>query len=406
ERVGKPLKLLCLYYALQAHFTSSGRPGGWQAWPAAYDQPDSDTVAAFAAGHGETIRYHMYLQWLARRQLEQAERAAADAGLSIGLYRDLAVGVNGGGAEAWADRELYSQMATIGAPPDPLALQGQDWGIPPMRPDILRERAYRPFIDLLRANMGHGGALRIDHVMVLYRLWWVPSGRPSSDGTYVYYDLDALMGILALESQRHRCLVIGEDLGTVPDAIRHAMPDYGVYSYRVFYFEHDEDGTPRRPESYPEQALVTVSTHDLPPLASFWSGSDIGLRRDLNLYPEESMVDETVAGRLRQKQLITARLGERGHYAGDGDDPEGEGESIDPSLAEAIQFYLASSRARLMVLQPEDWLGMDTPVNVPGTSDEHRNWSRKLTQDLEDWMPREDVRSLARRITTIRQQRP
>jgi 4-alpha-glucanotransferase len=254
--------------------------------------------------------------------------------------------------------------------------------------------------------MGHGGALRIDHVMVLYRLWWVPSGRPSSDGTYVYYDLDALMGILALESQRHRCLVIGEDLGTVPDAIRHAMPDYGVYSYRVFYFEHDEDGTPRRPESYPEQALVTVSTHDLPPLASFWSGSDIGLRRDLNLYPEESMVDETVAGRLRQKQLITARLGERGHYAGDSDDPEGEGESIDPSLAEAIQFYLASSRARLMVLQPEDWLGMDTPVNVPGTSDEHRNWSRKLTQDLEDWMPREDVRSLARRITTIRQQRP
>ncbi len=406
EKSGRPLKLLCLYYALQAHFTSSARPGGWQAWPTAYDRPDSDTVAAFAAGHHEAVRYHMYLQWLARQQLEATEQVSTDAGLRIGLYRDLAVGVNGGGAEAWADRELYSQMATIGAPPDPLALQGQDWGIPPMRPDILRERAYRPFIDLLRANMGHGGALRIDHVMVLYRLWWVPSGRPSSDGTYVYYDLDALMGILALESQRHRCLVIGEDLGTVPDAIRHAMPDYGVYSYRVFYFEHDEDGTPRRPESYPEQALVTVSTHDLPPLASFWSGSDIGLRRDLNLYPEESMVDETVAGRLRQKQLITARLGERGHYAGDGDDPEGEGGSIDPSLAEAIQFYLASSRARLMVLQPEDWLGMDTPVNVPGTSDEHRNWSRKLTQDLEDWMPREDVRSLARRITTIRQQRP
>ena len=406
ESSGKPLRLLCLYYALQAHFTSSGRPGGWQAWPTAYDRPGTDTVAAFAAGHGETIRYHMYLQWLARRQLEQAERAATDAGLSIGLYRDLAVGVNSGGAEAWADRELYSQMATIGAPPDPLALQGQDWGIPPMRPDILRERAYRPFIDLLRANMGHGGALRIDHVMVLYRLWWVPQGRPSSDGTYVYYDLDALMGILALESQRHRCLVIGEDLGTVPDAIRHAMPDYGVYSYRVFYFEHDEDGAPRRPENYPDQALVTVSTHDLPPLASFWSGSDIGLRRDLDLYPDQSMIEETVAGRLRQRQLITTMLGGRGFYSGSGDDPDGQGGSIDPLLAEAIQFYLASSRARLMVLQPEDWLGMETPVNVPGTSDEYPNWSRKLTQDLEDWLVREDIRSLARRITSTRQQQP
>ncbi len=315
DSAGSELKKLCIFYALQEYFSKSGRAGGWQGWPAAYQDPESGTVAAFAADHRESVRYHAYLQWIAQAQLSAAEEAAAEAGMEIGLYRDLAVGVSGGGADTWADPGLFASDASVGAPPDALALQGQDWGIPPMRPDVLRERGYRPFIELLRANMGHGGALRIDHVMVLYRLWWVPRDCTSAEGTYVYYDLDALMGILALESQRHHCLVIGEDLGTVPEAIRHAMPDYGVYSYRVFFFEEDPDGMPRRPENYPEKALVTVSTHDLPPLASYWAATDVELRTRLSLYPDEELRRSTLAERVDQLRRILKMLGHYGLYA-------------------------------------------------------------------------------------------
>ncbi len=406
ESVGNSLANLSIFYALQQHFSDTGCRGGWQAWPDAYRRPESDAVQAFATKHRGEIRYHMYLQWLAHEQLQAAEDRARRAGMRVGIYRDLAVGINGGGPEAWADQDLYPSAATIGAPPDPLALQGQDWGIPPMRPDVLRERGYQPFIDLLRANMGQGGALRIDHVMVLYRLWWVPAGRSSTEGTYVYYDLDAMMAILALESQRHRCVVIGEDLGTVPEAIRHAMPDFGVYSYRVFYFEHDADGLPRRPANYPSQALVTVSTHDLPPLASFWRATDIELRQSLALYPDERTREQTLAGRVHQRRMILAALHDAGLHRSPGDEADRLGQPISKSLAEAIQVYLAMSRARLMVVQPEDWLYMETPVNVPGTSDEHANWQRKLDADLEEWLERDDVVRLARRITDARQTRP
>jgi 4-alpha-glucanotransferase len=406
EKGGKPLKYLCIFYCLHEHFGSGRRSGGWQSWPLAYHDPDSEAVREFAGRHRERVRYHMYLQWLAHEQLAAAEDAAREAGMKIGVYRDLAVGVNGSGPEAWADRELYTPRASIGAPPDPLALQGQDWGMPPMRPDVLRERAYQPFIDLLRGNMGTGGALRIDHVMMLYRLWWVAAGRPPGEGTYVYYDLDALMGILALESQRHRCLVIGEDLGTVPEAIRHAMDDFGIYSYRVFYFEHDEQGAPRRPASYPERALVTVSTHDLPPLASFWRSSDIELRGRLGLYPDEQTRADTVSFRRRQQESILEALRDTGLYAVADSGEEDSGRPVSPALAEAIQVYLASSRARMMVVQPEDWLLMEDPVNVPGTSDEHANWQRKLTVNLEAWLESDETRRLAGRISAARKTVP
>jgi 4-alpha-glucanotransferase len=402
DSAGSELKKLCIFYALQEYFSKSGRAGGWQGWPAAYQDPESGTVAAFAADHRESVRYHAYLQWIAKAQLSAAEEAAAEAGMEIGLYRDLAVGVSGGGADTWADPGLFASDASVGAPPDALALQGQDWGIPPMRPDVLRERGYRPFIELLRANMGHGGALRIDHVMVLYRLWWVPRDCMSAEGTYVYYDLDALMGILALESQRHHCLVIGEDLGTVPEAIRHAMPDYGVYSYRVFFFEEDPDGMPRRPENYPEKALVTVSTHDLPPLASYWAATDVELRTRLSLYPDEELRRSTLAERVGQLRRILKMLGHYGLYADEYADTGKTPHSLDAALNEAIHLYLAGSRARLMVVQPEDLLHMDEPVNVPGTSDEYPNWRRKLSADLEDWLHREDVRSLAGHISARR----
>lgn len=396
------IEKLGIFYALQAHFSESGRPGGWQAWPSAYQSPDSDAVAAFRRSHRDQIRYYMFLQWIAAEQLARAEQVAADAGMQVGLYRDLAVGIDAGGADAWSDRALYADGASVGAPPDPLALQGQDWGIPPMRPDILVERAYQPFIDLLRANMGHGGALRIDHVMALFRLWWVPGGRPSAEGAYVHYDLPALMAILALESQRHRCLVIGEDLGVVPDAIRRAMPEYGVYSYRVFFFEHEPDGRALEPQHYPAHALVTVSTHDLPPLVSFWHGTDIELRDQLKLYPDDAIRQTVAMARIDERQFILEALHQHGLLPPAVLADPASGVRMSAALSSAIQAYMARSRAALMVVQPEDWLAMETPVNVPGTGDEHPNWQRKLIQDLEDWLVRADIRELAARMNAER----
>lgn len=401
NKYGQALENIATFYALQAHFTESGRPGGWQAWPPAYQSPGSDAVAAFRRSHRRAIRYFMFLQWIASQQLAAAERRARDAGMAVGLYRDLAVGIDSGGASGWADRQLYTAGASIGAPPDPLALTGQDWGIPPMRPDVLRDRGYQPFVDLLRANMGRGGALRIDHVMVLYRLWWVPAGRPSSEGTYVYYDLHDLMAILALESQRHECLVIGEDLGVVPPAIREAMPDFGVFSYRVFYFEWEPDGRALDPSSYPRHALVTVTTHDLPSLVSYWHGTDIALREQLKLYPDDSLREAVAHGRVKERRAILEAL-HRQDLLPEAvrQDPES---GMDEALSGAIQAYLARSHAAVMMVQPEDWLHMDAPVNVPGTSDEHPNWQRKLSEDLEDWLAHPEIKALARRISAERE---
>lgn len=382
EEHGRSLANLGLFYALQRHFTDQGVIGGWPVWPEEFRSPGTAAATEFRTENAAEIRYFQFLQWIAADQLAAAEAAAREAGMGVGLYRDLAVGVNGGGAEAWADRELYVAGASIGAPPDPLALAGQDWGIPPMHPDVLRERGYQPFIDLLNANMGNGGALRIDHVMALHRLWWVPGGLPSSAGTYVYYDLADLIGILALESQRHRCLVIGEDLGTVPEAILHAMPDFGVYSYRVFFFVFEDDGRCLQPGSYPYRALVTASTHDLPTLASFWSGSDIDLRASLSLYPDPALEQTAREGRARDRHRILVALHEQGLLPVDIEANPAGADRMTPELCTAIQAYLARSNSALLVIQPEDLLGMDDAINVPGTSDEHPNWRLKLTDDL------------------------
>jgi 4-alpha-glucanotransferase len=257
----------------------------------------------------------------------------------------------------------------------------------------LRERAYEPFIRLLRANMSQGGALRIDHVMALLRLWWVPRGRPSAEGSYVHYRLDDLMGIVALESQRNRCLVIGEDLGTVPKEIRKAMPEHGVYSYRVLFFERTADGRFLRPDEYPRDALVTVSTHDLPPFASYWAGSDITLRERLGLYSGEEQAADERRARMAACDALRAALEEAGLAA--------LIEDTAPPVAAVLNFVARAPSAVLM-LQPEDWLGMTTPVNVPGTDKYYPNWRRKLVAEWPEFMGRDATRQLAASVRRAR----
>jgi 4-alpha-glucanotransferase len=319
--------------------------------------------------------------------------------MPIGLYGDYAVGVNPSGAETWSDQRVYRMGAGVGAPPDPLALKGQDWGIPPQDPHALVAERYRPFRDLIAANMRHFGALRLDHVMALCRQWWVPVGLGATEGGYVHYPLDDLMAVLALESVLHRCLVVGEDLGTVPDEMRHAMAEFAVYSYKVLLFEKHGDGRFRRPEEYVRRAIATVTTHDLPTLRGYWEGRDLELRDRLQLFPGEEIRHYVYDERVRDRAQLRAALAGVGLGDAEGDAAES---AFSESLAHAVQLYLARSTAGLVVFQFEDLIGMTDPVNVPGTSHEHANWQRKVSAEIEDAFGRE---STLRLFADVRQAR-
>lgn len=386
---GESLRLHALCDALDEHFRrQSPDYWGWPSWPDEYRDPRSPAVQKFAQAHASEVEFHCYLQWLAEEQLAQAQKLARERGMALGLYGDVAVGVNPAGSETWANPTLYRQNAAIGAPPDPLALMGQDWGIPPQDPHALREQQFAPYAQMLRNNMRHIAALRLDHVMALFRLWWVPRGFPSKDGAYVHYPLDALMSILALESERNRCLVIGEDLGTVPDEVRDAMQRFDVYHYRVLLFEKHKDGQFKRPTEYTTNSLATVTTHDLPTLRGWWESGDIELRATLKLFPNERLRDETRAARTQDRALLMRAMVREGLWHWQPHEPL---PAYSPALARAIHAFLGLSRANVALIQLEDLIGMSDAVNVPGTCAEHANWQRKMTLDTKDIFARTDA---------------
>jgi (1->4)-alpha-D-glucan 1-alpha-D-glucosylmutase len=340
--------------------------GGWQNWPERFHNPGSRDVKAFAKKHAGRVAFHAWLQWTARQQLEDAQRHARNLGMPLGLYVDLALGADRGGAEMWSEQDAYAVGASCGAPPDEFNPLGQDWGLPPYSPRALRAKAYRPFIDLLRANMPPGGALRMDHVMALSRLWWIPQGAKPDRGGYVNYPLRDLLAILAAESRRARCLVIGEDLGTVTAEMRAALNAAGVLSYRPLLFEKDSSGEYRSAGAYPREALVCVTTHDLPTWRGYWEAHDLHLRKRLGLtvdFEKELQVREAEKKRL-------ARALQREH--------------LDLS-ARSAHAFIARTPAKLAMLQPEDVLEMLDQANLPGTVDQHPNWRRKLPLALEGW---------------------
>jgi (1->4)-alpha-D-glucan 1-alpha-D-glucosylmutase len=331
--------------------------GGWQGWPEPFRNPKSKEVGTFAGKHAERVAFHAWLQSIARQQLDAAQRRARELGMPIGLYVDLALGADCGGAEVWSDRDAFAVGASCGAPPDEFNPRGQGWGLPPYSPRALRASAYRPFAELLRANMPVGGALRLDHVMALSRLWWIPQGAKADRGGYVRYPFSDLLAILAAESRRARCLVIGEDLGTVPAELRAALNAAGVLSYRPLLFQGD---TP--PQDYPRDALVCVSTHDLPTWRGFWAEHDLKLREGLGMTVDAA---KELAGRERDRQAL-ARAG------------------LDASPL-AAHAFIARTPSKLALVQPEDMLEVEEQANLPGTVDEHPNWRRKLPLALERW---------------------
>jgi (1->4)-alpha-D-glucan 1-alpha-D-glucosylmutase len=385
-RGGEALRLHGLFEAIQEHyFAGDAAIRGWPAWPASFHDPGSPAVERFATEHAERIEYYEYLQWQADLQLGAVRAQAVANRLGVGLYVDLAVSIDRAGAEAWTHRHVLALSASVGAPPDDFNMRGQNWGLPPLVPGRLRHAAYAPFIDTLRASMRYAEALRIDHVMGLMRLFWIPDGKDADAGAYVRYPFADLLGILALESQRHRCLVIGEDLGTVPDEVRTALATAGVLSYRLLYFERADADEFKLPGTYPAQTLVAASTHDLPTLAGWWQGRDIALRDELGLFPGTATRDEQLDARKKDRARLLRALQSESLL------PDGvsfDADSIPAmtaQLALAVQAFLARTPSQVLVVQLEDVVGVDEQANLPATIDTHPNWRRKLPLALEHW---------------------
>jgi 4-alpha-glucanotransferase len=397
---GEALTLHALHEAIDAHVRATDPDcWGWPSWPQELCDPRGPGALAFAKAHAPEVDFHAWLQWLAEGQLREARELAKELGMAVGLYGDYAVGVNPAGSETWSDQRVYRMDAAVGAPPDALALKGQDWGIPPQDPLALASDAYRPFRALIAANLRHFGALRIDHVMALFRQWWVPRGFVSTDGGYVHYPLDDLMSVLALESQCHECLVVGEDLGTVPDEVRAALTRYGVYRYKVLLFEKHHDGRFRSPQDYERRAVASVTTHDLPTLRGYWEGRDLEIRDALGLYPGDEVRRFVHEERDRDRGALLTALRDA---ALEPSAPSAPDQPYSEELAIAVQQFLASSSSALAVVQIEDLLAIRDPVNVPGTSDEYPNWRRKLGADVDELFDRESVVRMLAAVASAR----
>jgi 4-alpha-glucanotransferase len=358
RRSGRALHDFATFSALAERYG-----GGFRAWPAEYRQPDAPAVTAFADAHAGRVRFHQWLQWHLDVQLARACAAAP-------VMQDLPIGVDPDGADAWAWQDSLAIGASVGAPPDRYVRRGQDWGLPPFVPHRLRAAGYQPFIETLRAALRHAGGLRIDHVMGLFRLFWIPAGATPAEGGYVRYPADDLLAIVALESHRAGAVVVGEDLGTVEAGVRERLADHGILSYRVMWFE---DGPAAR---YPELAMAAITTHDLPTIAGLWSGADVAEQRALGLEPNEAALDAT------RKRLASAI----------GAGPES---SIEDIVA-ATHGVLAAAPSLLVTATLDDALGVAERPNVPGTTDERPNWSLALPEPLE----RLETAPLARRVAT------
>lgn len=375
---------------------------GWPVFPEELRKFENRAVQDFIEQNKDQVHLYMYLQWVADIQIKEAQALAEEKGMSVGLYRDLAVGVADSGSETWADEGSLVMDASIGAPPDILGPLGQNWGLPPLNPQVLQATGYDAYIKLLRANMKHCGALRIDHVLGLLRLWWIPKGESATQGAYIYYPVEDMLAILALESHRHQCSVIGEDLGTVPDEIVDILRDAGVHSYKVFFFEtSEEDGGFISPAHYAEQSMSALCTHDMPTLRGFWHCDDLKMGQELGLYPDAKQLEGLFASRLECKQGILDSVAWHGYL------PEGVGRDaqyvpMDSYLAEALQLHVAAGSSTLLSIQLEDWLEMDKPVNIPGTVDEYPNWRRKLSMNLDEVFAHEGVNRIAHKLTEVR----
>jgi 4-alpha-glucanotransferase len=363
ELHGESLRRYATWNALAVEYGNDYRE-----WPEGLQEAGSSGVASFAALHESEVDFEMWLQWQLDQQLEHAQRRAREAGMSLGIMHDLAVGVHPGGADAWRLRDAYAPGIRVGAPPDAFNQRGQDWQQPPWRPDRLEELAYAPFRDLIANVLRHAGGVRIDHIIGLFRLWWTPEGRSPAEGTYVRYDHEAMIGILALEAQRAGAVVVGEDLGVVEPSAREYLAERGVLGTSILWFERGDDGRPLPAEKWRELCLASVTTHDLPPTAAYLTGAHVRLRSELGLLTRS--VEEEAEADEQDRESWMAELRGRGLLD--------DGASVEETVT-ALHRYLTLAPSRLLNIALTDAVGDIRTQNQPGTLDEYPNWRIPLS---------------------------
>ena len=387
----------CTYQALCEKFDRTS----WRQWPSEFQDPASPAVEQFRKECADRLQLFHYVQWLCELQLTRLDRVAEQSSLYLGLYHDLPVGVHPDGADAWNFQEQLGRDATIGAPPDSFNLQGQNWGLLAPNPHTLRQHRYEFFRHTVSQNMRHGGVLRIDHALGLFRMFWVPFGKNGRDGLYVKTYVDELLAILAIESVRHRVMVVGEDLGTVTPAIRQKLQDAGLLSYRLLFFERENSGAFLAPAHFPSQALAAVTTHDLPTLKGYWAGRDIEVKAKANLYP---MLEDQTSD-LEARKADRHKLWEALHRNGlirSSTAPS----NLSFEKMKLVYQYLAQVPSHLLMVQLEDLLGeLDTP-NLPGASDvAYPSWRLKVNRELTKWLKDSEVKDFAQVISKERRRR-
>ncbi|HEX5580304.1 MAG TPA: 4-alpha-glucanotransferase [Gemmatimonadaceae bacterium] len=388
ENEGQPLVDFATFLVLdEVQAAERGHPDWFRRWPSAYQGARTSEVALFREAHAERVDFHCWLQFELDRQLGEAARAGREAGMRIGLYPDLAIGTSGGGSDAWAYPQLLLQGVSVGAPPDLLGPQGQDWGLPPLDPRRLREDGYAYWVQLLQSAFAHAGALRIDHILGLFRQFWIPHGMGAANGAYVRFPSEDMLGILALESHRHRAVVVGEDLGTVPPEVPPTLRRWGVLSSRVLYFEQDADGHFHPSAAYEPHALATANTHDMAPLAGWQQGRELVRRH------EAGMMDEAeLARQLDERARTVRRLRER--LAAEGALPSVDADVTDAGFAGAVHRFLRRSPSMLVGLSLDDLVGEEEPVNMPGLQPEQfPSWTRRMRLSVEELRDDPEVRT-------------
>ncbi|TCQ02338.1 4-alpha-glucanotransferase [Rhizobium sp. PP-F2F-G36] len=400
-REGAPLRLHALFEALSFKMSAQGLGAGWHAWPESFKDPESPDVAAFTETHEDEIRFHMWLQWLAHGQLDAASKAAKSAGMRIGLYLDLAVGEALDGAATWGERDLYVSAATVGSPPDPFAADGQDWHLAAFQPAAIASGDPSPYQRMVTAAMRYAGAIRIDHAAALRRLFLVPLDLKPDGGAYVEYPEKDLLGILAETSGHHECLVIGEDLGVLPDGLQDDLTDARILSYRILSYERTEDGF-KPGQEYPALSLACISTHDHQTLAGWWRGADITTRADHGILPPDITKAHQEERKTERKDLARA-LDDAGIKQPPHLPP---GSAQDQALTRIVidaHRFIARTASALSAVRLADMTGEKNPTNVPGTSDSYPNWKPKLSVALEALS---EAPLLVAISTVMREQRP
>ncbi|MDY6950895.1 MAG: 4-alpha-glucanotransferase [Thermodesulfobacteriota bacterium] len=383
EKEGPLLENFATYCALDTNMRAKDpEMWTWSAWPPQYRRPDSEAVRGFQKEEQHEILFHKYVQWQVEKQLKEVQDYAETLGTCVGLYHDLALAVDRFSADCWAYQDLFLPGLRVGAPPDAFSLNGQDWGFPPMNMEKLRETGYGLFIKELQKNCAFAGSLRIDHVMRFFHLYCIPEGSPPCKGAYLSQPFEDLLNIVTLESVRNQVMIVGEDLGTVPDHTRHTLRKRDIFSYRLLYFEKDDQGSPIWPNDYPELAVVTVGTHDLPTLAGFWTHRDIKVRKEAGLFQEEGAEAPLAVEREADKERIVALFQDLGLLAQEkGAEVYAE---VSGELHNAVVGFLALTSAKLFILSQEDLFKVRDQQNLPGTTVEYPNWSMKARYTVEE----------------------